>query len=60
MAWGRAGRQVVVRVTDGIDTLSRLDPSRLRGLSCAGTDVTVESLVLTGRFEGPDIGCRRR
>jgi Ca-activated chloride channel homolog len=50
MAWGRAGRQVVVLVTDGIDTLSRLDPSRLRGY-LRRTDVTVESLVLTGRFE---------
>jgi VWFA-related protein len=48
MAWGRAGRQVVVLITDGVDTLSRLDAPRLRGY-LRRTDVTVESLALPGR-----------
>ena len=30
MAWSRDGRQAVVLITDGIDTLSRIDPARLR------------------------------
>ena len=50
MAWGRPGRQVVVLITDGVDTLSRLDAPRLRGY-LRRTDVTVESLALPGRPE---------
>jgi len=50
MAWGRPGRQVVVLITDGVDTLSRLDATRLRSY-LRRTDVTVESLALPGRAE---------
>jgi VWFA-related protein len=50
MAWGRPGRQVVVLITDGVDTLSRLDATRLRGY-LRRTDVTVETLALPGRAE---------
>jgi len=48
MAWGRPGRQVVVLITDGVDTLSRLDATRLRAY-LRRTDVTVESLALPAR-----------
>jgi VWFA-related protein len=48
MAWGRAGRQVVVLVTDGIDTLSRIDARRLRGY-LRRTDLTVESIAVPAR-----------
>ena len=50
MAWGRPGRQVVVLITDGVDTLSRLDAPRLRGY-LRRTDVTVETLAMPGRPE---------
>jgi HEAT repeat protein len=50
MAWGRPGRQVVLLITDGVDTLSRLDAPRLRGY-LRRTDVTVETLALPGRAE---------
>jgi Ca-activated chloride channel homolog len=48
MAWGRPGRQVVVLITDGVDTLSRLDATRLRSY-LRRTDITVESLALPSR-----------
>jgi hypothetical protein len=48
MAWVRAGRQVVLLITDGVDTLSRIDAPRLRGY-LRRTVVTVESLALPGR-----------
>jgi VWFA-related protein len=45
LAWGRGGRQAVVLLTDGIDTLSRIDAPRLRNY-LRRTDVAVETLLL--------------
>jgi VWFA-related protein len=44
MAWSRDGRQAVVLITDGIDTLSRIDPSRLRDY-LRRTPLVVETLL---------------
>ena len=45
LAWGGGGRQAVVLLTDGIDTLSRIDAPRLRDY-LRHTDVTLETLLL--------------
>ncbi len=45
LAWGRGGRQAVVLLTDGIDTLSRIDAPRLVDY-LRRTDVTVETFLL--------------
>jgi VWFA-related protein len=45
LAWGRSGRQAVVLITDGIDTLSRIDAPRLRNY-LRRTDVVVETFLV--------------
>ncbi|HKN47164.1 MAG TPA: VWA domain-containing protein, partial [Candidatus Polarisedimenticolia bacterium] len=45
LAWGRGGRQAIVVLTDGIDTLSRIDAPRLRDY-LRRTDVTIETFLL--------------
>ena len=45
LAWGLVGRQAVILMTDGIDTLSRIDAPRLRNY-LRRTDVAVETLLL--------------
>src|SRR5206468_3619935 len=45
LAWSRGGRQAVVLLTDGIDTLSRIDLPRLRNY-LRRTDVTIETFLL--------------
>lgn len=43
MAWSRDGRQAVVLVTDGVDTLSKIDPARLTEY-LRRTPLVIESL----------------
>jgi Ca-activated chloride channel family protein len=45
LAWARGGRQAVILLTDGIDTLSRIDAPRLRNY-LRRTDVTVDTLLM--------------
>jgi VWFA-related protein len=45
LAWGRGGRRAVVLLTDGVDTLSRIDAGRLRNYLMR-TDVTIETFLL--------------
>ena len=45
LAWGRGGRQAVVLITDGVDTLSRIDAPRLRNY-LRRTDVVVETFLV--------------
>lgn len=45
LAWGRSGRQAVVLITDGVDTLSRIDVPRLRNY-LRRTDVVVETFLV--------------
>jgi VWFA-related protein len=45
LAWTRAGRQAIVMITDGLDTLSRIDPPRLRDY-LRRTDVTLEAFLV--------------
>ncbi len=45
LAWARGGRQAVILLSDGIDTLSRIDPARLRDY-LRRTDVTVDTLLM--------------
>ena len=45
LAWSRGGRQAVVLITDGIDTLSRIDAPRLRNF-LRRTDVVVETFLV--------------
>jgi Ca-activated chloride channel homolog len=45
LAWGRGGRQAVVLLTDGIDTLSRIDAPRLVDY-LRRTEVSVETFLL--------------
>jgi len=46
LAWSRAGRQAIVMITDGLDTLSRINPPRLRDY-LRRTDVTLEAFLVT-------------
>jgi VWFA-related protein len=52
MAWSRDGRQAVVLITDGIDTLSRIDPSRLRDY-LRRTPLVVETFLTRPQSAGP-------
>lgn len=45
LAWGRGGRKAIVLLTDGLDTLSRIDPKRLRNYM-RRTDVSVETFLI--------------
>jgi len=45
LAWERGGRQAVILLTDGIDTLSRIDVPRVRRY-LRRTEVSVETLLL--------------
>ncbi len=45
LAWSRAGRQAIIMITDGLDTLSRIDPSRLRDY-LRRTDVTLKAFLV--------------
>ena len=47
MAWARGGRQAVVLITDGIDTISRIDSPRLRNY-LRRTDLVVETFLVHG------------
>jgi len=51
LAWGRGGRQAVVLITDGIDTLSRIDAPRLRNY-LRRTDVVVETFLVRPTAKG--------
>ncbi|MGH6720359.1 MAG: VWA domain-containing protein, partial [Alphaproteobacteria bacterium] len=52
MAWSRDGRQAVVLITDGIDTLSRIDPARLREY-LRRTPLVVETFLTRPLTAGP-------
>jgi len=52
MAWSREGRQAVVLITDGIDTLSRIDPGRLRDY-LRRTPLVVETFLTRPETAGP-------
>ena len=52
MAWSRDGRQAVVLITDGIDTLSRIDPTRLRDY-LRRTPLVVETFLTRPQSKGP-------
>jgi len=52
MAWSRDGRQAVVLITDGIDTLSRIDPARLRDY-LRRTPLVVETFLTRPQSVGP-------
>ncbi|HEU4401470.1 MAG TPA: VWA domain-containing protein [Candidatus Polarisedimenticolia bacterium] len=58
MAWRRGGRQAVVLLTDGIDTLSRIDLPRLRNY-LRRTEVTVETFLLRPEGGAPPPEARR-
>jgi VWFA-related protein len=45
LAWSRSGRQAIVMITDGLDTLSRIDPARLRDY-LRRTDVALEAFLV--------------
>jgi VWFA-related protein len=52
MAWSRDGRQAVVLITDGIDTLSRIDPARLRDY-LRRTPLVVETFLARAEATAP-------
>jgi VWFA-related protein len=54
LAWGRGGRQVVVLLTDGVDTISRIDFPRLRNY-LRRTEVTVETFLLPPEGGGAEL-----
>ncbi len=58
LAWGRGGRQAVVLLTDGVDTLSRIDFPRLRNY-LRRTDVTVETFLLPPEGGGAELNYGR-
>jgi VWFA-related protein len=45
LAWSRAGRQAIIAITDGLDTLSRIDSPRLRDY-LRRTEVTLEAFLV--------------
>jgi len=45
LAWSRSGRQAIVMITDGLDTLSRINPKKLRDY-LRRTDVTLEAFLV--------------
>jgi VWFA-related protein len=57
LAWGRDGRQAVVVLSDGVDTLSRIDLPRLRAY-LRRTEVVVSAFLLRPEPPSPPPGVR--
>ena len=57
LAWGRDGRQAVVVLSDGVDTLSRIDVPRLRDY-LRRTEVVVSGFLLRPEASAPPPGAR--